>query len=102
MMLILCGQRVRQPVSPPGGCKMCGFSVTEGQAAFQHTHEAAVPDHEMIQHFNVKHFSSADNLAFHDDGLRRPCCVARGVIMTYNDRGTVAADSLFEDFADSH
>jgi len=39
--------------------------VTEGQAALSHTHKAALSDHEMVEHLNVKHFSGANDLARH-------------------------------------
>ncbi len=61
-----------------------GVLAHKAQPALAHAHEAALPDHKMIEHVDVKQLASRNDLACHKHILRAGRGVAGGVIVDDN------------------
>ena len=48
-------------------CRGVCASAAETEALLAHSHIAALSDHQMVEHVDVKHFPGADDLARHQD-----------------------------------
>ena len=74
------------------------LALVETEPALSERDPNPVPDYEVIQHIDVKHFSGTDDLMRDQNVFRARCWIARWMIMAYNQGSTVATDGLFEDF----